>query len=44
MIPKIGILTAINNEATLSMLEAYGRVIEKSGGLPLVFLMLKTKK
>ena len=44
MTPKIGILTAINNEVTVSMLGAYGRVIEKSGGLPLVLPYVEDEK
>ncbi len=44
MIPKIGILAAINNEVTVSMLGAYGSVIEKSGGLPLVLPYVEDEK
>ena len=44
MIPKIGLLVGIDKDKTVSMLEAYGRVIEKTGGLPLILSYIEDEK
>ena len=43
MIPKIGIITNIEDDLTLSMVGTYGKAIEQSGGLPLVLPYIESE-